>query len=133
MKIEMRATPYFLVPLREEHVEALCELSAAHYDYRCRSASVPGPDGFINGWRNRIVYGDPGIAVEVSPEQLDLCFKTLEIRGAWFNAHPSRRTEREAAEEVYTIFHNCWLTLQSSRERREFDWVVRFESAPGDG
>jgi hypothetical protein len=82
MQITVSAAPRFSLPLSRAQVLLLSQLSFTHYDFECRAAGVPGINGFIHGWGNRLDFareaGQPVPAVDATWSQLDLSLKILE-------------------------------------------------------
>jgi hypothetical protein len=110
MKLE-RVTfePKAVLTFTYEEVKALMELSAHHYDARCRSLSVPGPGAVI--WA--LTFGGEIHAedVESSPlrfRDVDLMAKCCE------NAGPARN---EVGADLYWELHQVLKRLNAEWER----------------
>lgn len=73
MKAIVIAKPVFLLTLDKEIVSMLMELSASHYDMRCKVASRQG--GFLYGWSNCI---DMGVDCTATHSNLDTTLKICE-------------------------------------------------------
>ncbi len=82
MRMTITAAPRFSVPLSQAQVGLLRQLSRTHYDSTCQAASVPGVDGFIYGWGNRLAFaleeGEPAPQLDATWAQMDLSLKILE-------------------------------------------------------
>lgn len=80
MKIEIRGKPEFWMELDLATCQLLRQLSAAHYDARCRAAGNRG--GFLYGWENRLTPIEGGddtpARVTASFGDLDLTLKLCE-------------------------------------------------------
>lgn len=82
MNIELRARIEFYVPLTEQNIDLLMNLSAAHYDGTCKAAGAIG--GFIYGWKNAATWWREGKTpkedqrVHARFDDLDICLKIME-------------------------------------------------------
>lgn len=97
--------------LSEEEVEAAIYCSENHYDERCRSASRPGSEGFLNGIRNYLWVQNqisPTRSVEtfLLISELDLLTKILE---PWSPPHAQHRV----AESLY---YQCAVELRAANK-----------------
>lgn len=57
----------------------LTHAAEMHYDAKCRAASVPGPHGFLNGFRNMLDEEKRTATSTVSQDQVDTMLKILEV------------------------------------------------------
>jgi hypothetical protein len=93
MDIQIHASPVFLIPLREKHIEVLMLLSEHHYDGTCKAASKVG--GFLYGWKNQIDWWkdyeqeEEYKTIRTNMHELGLCCKMLEMSSYLFPS-PSR-------------------------------------------
>lgn len=101
MKIAIRGSPLFDVPLTAEHAEVLIECAAAHYDATCRAA---GSEGFLVTWHRLLtpfMSVEPLARVEATWHELDCCLKILEGRRGLLREGTRRRL---LADEMFRDF-----------------------------
>lgn len=109
MRIEIAAQPKFWLRMSLPLVNLLVKLSRAHYDSVCRSASIPGPGAFINGWLcsltpisgdklaedgTRLEDSGTPIMVSASFHDLDTVLKIIEM------PPPLEVTDRQMLEDL---------------------------------
>lgn len=115
MKFTIRSVPRFEFELTEAQVAMLLRASTLHYDYTCRSLSMPptivsgSPQGLLVGWHNNQeatrAYPDCGPAtLEATWRELDLCLKCMEF------PLPNRAydTERMQTTLAFHQMMNAW-------------------------
>ncbi len=70
---------YVDLTLDRKEIEVLSRTAETHYDAKCRAASVPGPDAFLNAFRN-VLDEDKGTATRtVDQREVDTMLKILEM------------------------------------------------------
>jgi len=69
------------VEFDEATVDRLIRYSKSHYDFKCKHASKPGPEGFLNGMKNQFQGIEPKLfkgTYSLSIENLNLLCKICE-------------------------------------------------------
>jgi hypothetical protein len=87
----------YCIPLAQDQVRLLMELSKAHYSSECVNAGKVG--GFLYGWSNRVTF-DPTAVCIASHNELDICLKILEL--SWM----LQETDQDEAMQLsFTLRH----------------------------
>lgn len=121
MNIDIGAKFIFSVPLTHDHITALLELSASHYDAKCQAAGTK--DGFIGRWNHTLELNqefkltDSTVLAEF--RELDTCVKILELSDTLVPGE-----YLAAVREMRKSFRGA-LTLANSKHA---DWKVTYES-----
>jgi hypothetical protein len=95
MKIEINSQPVFNLPLPIGTIRLLIEMSSAHYDGVCKSASMVG--GFIYGWNNSVSFS-PEFPVSATWRELDTMLKICENTGIFSDRPDTQKVIRELAK-----------------------------------
>lgn len=69
------------ISLTHDELMLCIEASKSHYDFVCRSASIPGHDAFLNGMLNRLKFSETpidSVSYELTERQLQTLCKILE-------------------------------------------------------
>lgn len=82
-----------MLNLTGREVEIIFRTAEHHYDGKCKSAAMPGPGAFVNGWKNRLFMTGSfnarnrkqSVDVPASWGELDTVAKILEMAGYQFD------------------------------------------------
>lgn len=106
--VEYRHTVTARVQLTAAEIYHAIAQALSHYDFKCKSVARPGPNGFLNAFKNTI--GADGTSTQfLTTQELDLLSKILEGLGADIGL-------KQAVRE-------CWHALQD--EIRSTERVMR--------
>lgn len=96
-------------------IEIIARTAETHYDGKCRSAAIPGPDAFVNGWKNSLfmcgTFEENRLrTVEVSASEYELSTtgKILEMAAHLF-----------PPDEVTPLRDAVWTLIGSIRAERQ--------------
>jgi len=129
MDIRIRCTPYFVLPLTRQHIDALKVLSGHHYDAMCKMASKQG--GFLFGWSNSLQfdeeYGSDGdeFTVTASSNDAQLVLKILEQTSL---CKMSGLIDAETAELCWALSRNLSRAYRLSNEKYQ-EWQTVYQGS----
>ena len=105
--------------LTGRELEIIFKTAEHHYDDKCKSAVIPGPNAFVNGWKNRLFMSGgfnarnrkENVEVSASWRDLDTVAKILEMSayGLFENAEvaPLRTAVRALMTAIAEERQNC--------------------------